>query len=122
MTLPRPLCQLVALLLFIPVLAFGAEQHVAYQITNRHIDAKPPTLKVKQGDTLVIAWRSDEAVSLHLHGYDVLIKLAPSIPGHMKLTAHSLGRFPVSAHGFGTEQHAKRHAEIAMMYLEVLPK
>ena len=113
---------LVTLLLFVPMLVLGAEQYVVYKITERHIAAKPPTLKVKQGDTLVIDWSSDEMVSLHLHGYDVLLKLTPSILGQMKLTAHSLGRFPVSAHAFGNEQHAKRHAEIPLLYLEVLPK
>ena len=50
MTFFLPLRVLVTLLLFVPVLVFSAEQHVAYQITNRHIEAKPPTLKVKRNE------------------------------------------------------------------------
>ena len=122
MILTRPLCMLVTLLLFVPLLAFSAEQRVVYKIKEQRISAKPPTLKVKQGDSLLIEWSSDEAVSIHLHGYDVLLKLTPSIPGQMKFVAHSLGRFPVSAHAQGKEQHGKQHAEVPLLYLEVLPQ
>jgi hypothetical protein len=113
-------------LFFLPALA--AEQEFTLKIAQRQIAKKPPTIKVKQGDRLVLNWTTDEAVKLHLHGYDLLLTLRPGnvsqAPQKMMLTANIAGRFPLSAHGFGADlgTHAKHQKEAPLLYLEVEPQ
>jgi hypothetical protein len=35
---------------------------------------------------------------LHLHGYDIELKVEPGRAAEMAFTAHATGRFPVSVH------------------------
>ena len=121
-SLPRRL--LAALLLATPLIAACAEQRAAFSIVERRVAARPPTLRVQQGDTVVIDWRSDEAASLHLHGYNIMLALKPGQPGQMRLQAGTPGRFAMTAHGFGEHagQHGRHQKESALAYLEVLPK
>ena len=122
----------ISLILFVGVLFFSpalaVEQEFTLKIAQRQIAKKPPTIKVKQGDKLVLNWITDEAVKLHLHGYDLSLSLKPSraiqAPQKMTLTAQIAGRFPLSAHGFGLdlESHAAHQREIPLLYLEVEPQ
>ena len=100
-------CPLAALLLGVPLIAACAEQRAAYSIVERRVAARPPTLRVQQGDTVVIDWRSDEAASLHLHGYNIMLALKAGEPGQMRLQAG---------------KHGRHQKENALAYLEVLPK
>jgi hypothetical protein len=117
---------LTGMLFFSPVLA--AQQEFTLKIVQRQIAKKPPTIKVKQGDRLVLNWTTDEAVKLHLHGYDLLLTLrsgnVSQAPQKMMLTANIAGRFPLSAHGFGADlgTHAKHQKEAPLLYLEVEPQ
>ena len=103
------------------------EQHVALAIAQRKIAAKPPTIRVRQHDTITLDWTTDEIVSIHLHGYDQLLAVKPGETKAMRIAANVPGRFPVSAHGYGAQtahkdkQH-KHHREAPLMYLEVLPR
>ena len=117
-------CLLAALLLGVPLIAACAEQRAAYSIVERRVAARPPTLRVQQGDTVVIDWRSDEAASLHLHGYNIMLALKAGEPGQMRLQAGTPGRFAMTAHGFGEQagKHGRHQKESALAYLEVLPK
>lgn len=118
------------MLFFSPVLA--AEQEFKLKIVQRQIAKKPPTIRVKQGDKVILNWTSDEAVKLHLHGYDLSLTLRPATtakpatqtPQKLMLTANIAGRFPLSAHGFGAdlEAHTKHQREVPLMYLEVEPQ
>ena len=124
----RSLIFFIGVLFFLP--AQAAEQRFSLKIFQRQIEKKPPTLKVKQGDTLVLNWTSDEVVKLHLHGYDLSITLTPGVPSAMQspqtmmLTAHIAGRFPLSAHGFGSDLKVptKHQHEVPLLYLEVEPQ
>src|SRR5207237_7156618 len=40
-------------------------------IVGRRVEGSSTTIRVKRGDSVILRWRSDEAVSLTLHGYDV---------------------------------------------------
>lgn len=73
------------------------------------------TIKVNEGDQITLRWTTDEAVKLHLHGYDVHLHVKPNEPKTMNLKAHSTGRFPFTVHGAGG------HGKSAMAYLEVHP-
>jgi len=72
------------------------------------------TIKVKQGDELELRWSSDRPMSLHLHGYDIEVKVAPQSPVVMSFKAHLAGRFAVS-------EHVQAGREHAVLYLEVYP-
>lgn len=106
-----------------------AEQTFSLRIEQRRIAAKPPTLRVPQGTPVRLEWSSDEAVQIHLHGYDLMLTVNPSAPRQkhatqrMQLNADILGRFPLSAHAFGVpgKAHGKHQREVTLLYLEVLP-
>ena len=70
-------------------------------------------IRLKQGDTVVLEWISDEALSLHLHGYDIEVTLVPNEKQSTPFEAFASGRFPLTNHGAG-------HGHKALMYFEVL--
>jgi hypothetical protein len=75
---------------------------------------------------VVIRWHSDEAVSLHVHGYDLHENLPAASPRTLRFEATVAGRFPITAHEFGAaadgDTRGKKHREGALLYLEVLPE
>jgi len=95
-------------------------------ILKRRVEGNLSTIRVKRGDTVFLRWRSDEAVLLHLHGYDLRASVTPAVPAYMRFEAGAAGRFAISAHEFGPPANAarrsKKHREITLLYLEVLPE
>ncbi len=95
-------------------------------ILKRRIEAGVSTIRVTKGETVLLRWRTDEAVSVHVHGYDLQAKLSPSESASMRFEAGVAGRFAITAHEFGpAAAHGsppKRHRETTLLYLEVLPK
>jgi len=53
-------------------------------------------------------------MSLHLHGYDIEVNVAPQSPVVMSFRASLAGRFAVS-------EHRQAGREQAILYLEVYP-
>ena len=76
--------------------------------------------RVTQGDAVTLRWSTDEAVSVHLHGYDMELSIAPDAPAEMSLEAFATGRFPITSHGFGGHGHDDE--ESVLLYLEVHPR
>jgi hypothetical protein len=76
-------------------------------------------VRVTEGQTVELRWTADEAVELHLHGYDIETKVNPGAPASMRFTAHATGRYPVTMHG---HSHGGGHSEKTLLYLEVHPK
>ncbi|MGH8806803.1 MAG: hypothetical protein ACREX0_02840 [Noviherbaspirillum sp.] len=103
----------------------AAERSFDISIARRHIENGISTLRVKQGDQVIIRWRTDEAASVHLHGYDIAAALTPSAPVRMRFTADVTGRFRITAHRFGEDQakndRRQTHHELPLLYLEVHP-
>jgi hypothetical protein len=95
-------------------------------IRDRRVEGDTTTIRVKRGDTVLLRWRTDEAVSLHVHGYDLKADLAPASPGTTRFEAGVAGRFPITAHEFGAapdqDARQKKHREVTLLYLEVLPE
>jgi hypothetical protein len=95
-------------------------------IRERRVEGSESTLRVQRGDTIVLHWRSDERVSLHIHGYDLQVEVAPGSPATTRFEAAIAGRFPVAAHAFGgaagTAGRPASHREVTLLYLEVLPE
>jgi hypothetical protein len=95
-------------------------------IRDRHVEGGASTLRVQRGDTVQMRFRCDEAVSLHVHGYDLRANVSATSPTTIRFAATIAGRFPISAHEFGAaaDQAArpKAHREVTLLYLEVLPE
>ena len=94
---------------------------VPLRIVRRKIDG-PSTVRVKVGDQVDLRWTTDEATTIHVHGYDLTLALDPAVEGRLRFVANATGRYPVSAHGFGASPDKSAHREVVLLYLEVLPE
>jgi len=83
-------------------------------ITAGKVDKKNRTLRVDQGDKVVIIFSTDRPVDLHLHGIDKQILVVPGKLGELSFDAEVAGRFPIELHG------SKAHGRL--LYVEVLPR
>ena len=88
-------------------------------IRARKVVGKNRVVRVTQGETVELSWTTDEATTVHLHGYDLKAKLRPGAPVSLIVKARAAGRFPITAHGFG---HGGGHREKTLLYLEVHPR
>ena len=87
-------------------------------IVEREIASGAEGLRVNEGDRVELVWRSDEDVTLHLHGYDIKLAVTAGEPAVMQVDAHVSGRFPISSHGYGGGHD---HGARPLAYLEVYP-
>jgi hypothetical protein len=87
-------------------------------IHEREVVGGQQTLRVDQGDFVELAFTSDEAGELHLHGYDIAFEVGPAAPTVITFEARATGRFPVTSHGFAG---AAGHGHAALLYIEVHP-
>jgi hypothetical protein len=78
------------------------------------------SVRITQGDTVILRWTSDRPLELHLHGYDVEAEVGLDKPAEMKIDAHATGRFPVEVHSHDKSQGGHNHQ--ALFHLEVYPK
>ena len=92
-------------------------QHFVLEIRDRHVLYDTKVIRVTQGQLVELLWTTDETVQLHLHGYDIEFKIKPGTPTSRQFEAHATGRFPITNHGFGDQQHGHD----ALMYFEVYP-
>jgi FtsP/CotA-like multicopper oxidase with cupredoxin domain len=116
MRLPRHYWLYATLTLLAGVPVWAAQQNASFEVRQQHIANPAPTVRVQQGDTLVLALRSDAPLELHLHGYDLALSLKAGVPGRLQLQAQVLGRFPLSPHGKGG------HHAAPLLYVEVTPR
>ena len=98
----------------------GEEKRFEVTIADRKVAKGGPTIRVTEGDRVVIVWHSDEIGELHLHGYDISIALNPDEATETVIDAQVAGRFPLTSHGFGGESHS--HGKGALLYFEVYPE
>lgn len=118
----------LALILFLGLslisvpMARAETQTFSLEIRARKVVGTTRTLRVKQGETAMLRWTTDETVVLHLHGYDIEQVVEPGAPAELTFKAHATGRFPITAHGFGGHGHKGAHGETTLAYIEVLPR
>ena len=111
-------------------------------IADRAVAQGTDTIRVTQSERVEIRWTTDEATSIHLHGYDIEASLVPNRPLVMTFEADTSGRFPITTHGFeggtdarrshehehGDHDHADQasgqseHGEKVLLYFEVHPR
>ena len=92
-----------------------AEKTFDIALADGKAGAEQQTLRVTKGDQVVLRWKSDRQIALHLHGYDLETTVPAQGTMRMSFTANLPGRFPVSEHTHGPGHHR------AVLYLEVHP-
>lgn len=102
--------------LLLSAAARGAERHFELNIQNGRLAEPAPTLKVSQGDEVVLELKSDRDLELHLHGYSLTFALAAGVPAVWRFAVPSSGRFPLAVH-----EHGGAHGHATLLYLEVHP-
>jgi hypothetical protein len=75
-------------------------------IAKREVAVADDVLRVRQGQRVKLRWQTDEAATIHLHGYDLRAALKPGTPVVWDFEATATGRFPIEAHGFGDPEEA----------------
>ena len=96
--------------------ARAAERHFPLAIHDGRLAESAPTLKVSQGDEVVLELSSDRPLELHLHGYSLTFSLAANVPAVWRFAVPSSGRFPLAVH-----DHGAGHGHAPLLYLEVHP-
>ena len=89
------------------------------EIKAQKVQLESKQVRVTQGEMVEMRWSSDEAVELHLHGYDIEFQVVPGEVTRKVFEAHATGRFPITSHGFSGESG---HGHDALLYFEVYPK
>lgn len=117
--MPRTIAMLISLLLCTAAAAAGAENELRrfdLAIVEGRADSESDTIRVAEGDSVEIHWRSDAPIDLHLHGYDIEANVTPRSPAVMRFEARISGRFKVERHDAGGHHHG------AVLYIELYPK
>jgi hypothetical protein len=94
-------------------------------VKARQVEPAMHDIRAKQGESVEIAFSTDEALELHLHGYDISLRAEPGKSAVMKFTAKLAGRFPIEAHassGSGTPDRRASRRHLTLLYLEVYPR
>lgn len=105
-----------------PVLLRAAgPREVALSIARRKPEGGVRTVRVARGEVIALRVRADEAMTIHIHGYDVELRVEPGATAAVTLTAAIVGRFPVTAHLHGAPA-GRKAPEPTLLYLEVHPE
>jgi hypothetical protein len=105
----------VAPVLLLASTALAADRVFDLAISHGRLTGGPDTIRVHQGDTVVLRWHSDRSIVLHLHGYEIETRVAPGAIAETRFEAGATGRFPVHAHG------SSARSETVLVYIEVYP-
>jgi hypothetical protein len=112
----RRLLAAIALVLPLASTASDAQRVFDLAIVHGRLSRGLDTIRVQQGDTVVLRWHSDRQVILHLHGYEIETRVVPGAVAETRFEAHATGRFPVHVHG------GNARSESVLVYLEVYPE
>jgi hypothetical protein len=111
----RPLLAVFAMAL--PLASASAAERV-FDLTIAHgrLTGSQDTLRVQQGDDVVLRWHSDRPIVLHLHGYEIETRVVPGAVTETRFEARATGRFPVHVHT------GQARSESVLAYIEVYPE
>lgn len=99
--------------------ASAAERVFDIEIRAGKVPEAQRLIRVDEGDTVRLRWRSDRSIAVHLHGYDIERRIAPGGVAEMSFEATATGRFSISEHGHGADGH--RHGP-PLVRVEVRPR
>jgi FtsP/CotA-like multicopper oxidase with cupredoxin domain len=112
----RPFLAVLALVLALASAAIGAERVFDLTIAHGKLTGGQDTIRVQQGDNVVLRWHSDRPIVLHLHGYEIETRVMPGVVAETHFAARATGRFPVHVHA------GQAQSEAVLVYLEVYPE
>jgi hypothetical protein len=113
-------CPYYAVLLMPLALAAAGPVVVELALVRGKPEGGVRTVRVERDDALEIKARSDEPLEIHIHGYDVTLRVQPGAVASVRMGAKLVGRFPVTAHLHGKE--GGKASEPTLLYLEVHPR
>src|SRR5262249_19820861 len=91
----RRLLALLVLMLPLASAALAAERVFDLTIAHGRLPGRQDTIRVQQGDNVVLRWHSDRPIVLHLHGYEIVMRVTPGVAAEMRFEARATGRFPI---------------------------
>ncbi|MFD9029943.1 hypothetical protein ACFVZW_02075 [Streptomyces sp. NPDC059567] len=74
---------------------------VEITVTGTSVQPPPSRIELKKGERVTLRVTSDRSDTLHVHGYDRELPLAPGKPTSLTLTADRTGLFEVETHESG---------------------
>ena len=80
-------------------------------IRERALSQDLPVIRVKNGDTVVLFITSDEAGTIHLHGYDLEDELGAEGITRMEFVANLEGRFAMAVHPGSAGGHSHDNSD-----------
>ena len=100
-----------------------AKHTFEFKIEKRKLAIGNNTIRITKGDSVEIRWAADEAMTVHIHGYNAETRVKPGMTAVMRFDAYATGRFPVEAHPFSRhEDNAPHRGGVTLLYLEVHPR
>src|SRR5215468_11724678 len=102
------------------VAAVAAEVTYALTIANGRVPDNMRLIRVKQNDVVKLEWRTDQPLTVHLHGYDIEQELQPGTVTEMTFTARATGRYTVEPHIGRTPSGGHAHGDV-LVTIEVYP-
>jgi len=96
----------------IPVAVARAEQSFDIVVKDGKLASGPESMKVREGDQVTLRIHSNANDELHVHGYDLKLRIKAGEPATLQFAATRSGRFELELH--------RKHA--AAGALEVYPK
>jgi hypothetical protein len=103
-------------------LAMAAELVFDIKIQHGRVPDDMQLIRVKEGDVVTLRWTTDQAVVLHLHGYDIEKPIVPGAVTELTFTAYATGRFPLHVHAQGERAKSHAHQEAPLIDVEVYPR
>lgn len=110
----RRLFSLLVIATFAGAASIASSQSLSVEISGGRVKGDE-TLKVRQGDQVQVRFLSDKPIILHLHGYDLDVKVVSPAPAFLNFKAKMAGRFPMHEHRTGAGNHR------AVLFIEVYP-
>jgi hypothetical protein len=109
---------LAALALVLPLASTATAAERVFDLTIAHgkLTGGQNTIRVQQGDNVVLRWRTDRPTVVHLHGYEIETQVVPAAVTETRFEARATGRFPIHVHA------GQARSEAVLAYLEVYPE
>ena len=100
----------------------AAELTFDIKIERGRVPDTKQLIRVNEGDVVKLRWTSDQALILHLHGYDIEKRIAAGAVTEFAFTAYATGRFPIHVHAQGTAIGGHAHEDAPLAIIEVYPR
>ena len=88
---------------WLPLSAAAEDIKVTLEAKNGKAAGEIKVVRLKRDDQVTLSIVSDRADEVHLHGYDLKLKLEPNQPGTLQFAAKRTGRFTIELHKGGAE-------------------